>query len=80
MTPVVGMFIAVAIGLLLRIIGMHEGEAGLIFVGTFILPLSLIWGGLFLKGQELPVRAALLVTGGLALLLGTMPLVPDLPW
>jgi len=71
MAPTLTVFIAVAVGLLLTVIGMHAGEEGPFFAGIFILPLALIGGGLFLKGQKLPVRVTLLAIGGLIILSAT---------
>jgi hypothetical protein len=68
MAPVLGTFIAVALGLLLMVVGMHAGAEGPLFAGIFILPLALIWGGLFLEGQRQPVRVTLLAIGGLIIL------------
>jgi len=80
MTPTLGMLIAVALGLLLRVIGMHAGEAGLMFAGAFILPLALVWGGLFLDSQALAVRVTLLASGGLVLFALFMQTAIALPW
>lgn len=77
--PMLVLFIAIAIGLLLIVIGIHAGEEGPMFAGIFILPLALIGGGLFLEGQRQPVRVTLLVIGGL-IILGTTQLLSMSWW
>ena len=58
-----GVFVAIALGLLLLLIGYDTRTEGLVFTGTFILPLTLIWGGLFLTRESGPIRVTLLVFG-----------------
>lgn len=79
MRPILALFIAIAIGLLLIVIGMHAGEKGPMFAGIFILPLSLIGGGLFLEEQRQPVRVTLLALGGL-IILGATQLLSTSWW
>ena len=62
-------FIGVALGLLLRVIGVDLGNYEVNLVATFVLPLSLLWGGLFLKEEGASVRVALLAIGGLVLII-----------
>ncbi len=61
------MFGAVALGLLLLIIGTSTGTEWVYRVGSFVLPLALLWGGLFKSEESLPVKVTLLAIGGLAL-------------
>ena len=67
-----GVFVAIALGLLLLLIGYDTGTGGLVATGMFILPLALIWGGLFLTREggpiPIPIRVALLICGGLIIL------------
>lgn len=61
-------FIAAVIAPVLVGIGILVEDSKLTFAGIFVLPFALIWGGLFLEGQKLPVRVTLLAIGGLLLL------------
>ena len=65
LTSITATFIAVAVGLLLIVIGVGTRNEGVTLAGTFILPLALIWGGFFLEEQSLPVKVTLLAIGGL---------------
>lgn len=79
MTPTLGMFIAAALGILLVGLGIGTEEGGVTFAGTLILVLALLWGGLFLERQRLPVRVTLLVIGGLLILSIFVPAMA-MPW
>jgi hypothetical protein len=56
---------AVAIGLLLLVIGAGIRSRGVVLAGEFIFPLSLFAGGLFWGEEKLPVRITLIAVGGL---------------
>ena len=62
-------FIGVALGLLLRVIGVDIGNYEVNLAASFILPLALFWGGLFLKEEGASVRVVLLAIGGLILII-----------
>jgi putative Mn2+ efflux pump MntP len=61
--------IGVALGLLLRVIGVDIGNYEVNLAATFILPLALFWGGLFLKEDSTAIRITLLAIGGLILII-----------
>ena len=61
--------IGVALGLLLRVIGADIGNYEVNLAATFILPLSLFWGGLFLKEDSTAIRITLLAIGGLIVII-----------
>lgn len=75
------LFGAVAVGLLLLVIGIGTGTEWVFYAGAFILPLALLWGGLFKSEQNTPVRVALLAVAGL-LIAVTMQLFGAIsfPW
>ncbi len=56
---------AIALSLLLMVIGAATRIRGLTLTGAFIFPLSLFTGGLFWSEELLPVRITLLALGGL---------------
>jgi hypothetical protein len=60
--PKMGLFIAVALGLLVLVIGVGVGNMAL--AGTFIMSIALFWG-VFLPGESVPVKVTLLAVGGL---------------
>ena len=62
-----GLFIAVALGLLLVVVGLGSGTKGVFFAGAFILPLALLWGGLFSADESTPLRVTLLAISGILL-------------
>jgi hypothetical protein len=59
------LFGAVAVGLLLLVIGVGIRNRGVAMAGEFIFPLSLLAGGLFWGEEQLPVRITLVALGGL---------------
>ena len=63
-----GVFKGIALGLLLLVIsfGIENREVNL--AGTFILPLALFWGGLFLREETTALRITLLAISGLLLI------------
>ena len=63
--------IGVALGMALQYIGyrLSEPNADLIIIGSYILPLSLLWGGMFLSEESTPLRVTLLAAGGLILMM-----------
>ncbi len=56
---------AIALSLLLMVIGAATRTRGLTLTGAFIFPLSLFAGGLFWSEELLPVRITLMALGGL---------------
>jgi len=62
------MVAGVAVALLLLIIGATTETEGVAYAGIFILPLTLLCGGLFLTEETTPIRVTLLVFSGLLLL------------
>lgn len=63
--------IGVALGLVLQYIGyrLSEPNPDLILIGSFLIPLSLLWGGLFLSEEGTPLRVTLLAVGGIILMI-----------
>ena len=77
------MFGGVALGLLLLVIGAGAGNEGVTLVGVFILPLALLWGGLFKAGQSMPLKLTLLAIAGVLLAVTVRTLCApglELPW
>jgi hypothetical protein len=57
--------LGVIIGLLLLVIGNGTGHQNVSLAGQFIFPIALIWGGLSVGEENVPLRVALLSLGGL---------------
>jgi len=77
-----GLFLAVAFGLLLVVIGLGSGTEEVFFTGAFILPVALLWGGLFPVEESTPIRVTLLAISGLllaAIILTQGPFLASLP-
>ena len=58
-------FLIIALGILLIIIGSGVDNDWLCLVGSFLYTLSLIWGGLFSE-EGVPIRVTMLAIAGLA--------------
>ena len=65
------MLLGVGLGMVMQYIGyrLSEPNADLVIIGTYILPLSLLWGGLFLSEESTPLRITLLAIGGIVLIM-----------
>jgi hypothetical protein len=61
----------VALGLVLQYVGyrLSEPNPDLILAGSAIVPLSLLWGGLFLSEEGSALRVTLLAVAGILLLI-----------
>jgi hypothetical protein len=57
-------FLGVALGLLLAIIGIGADNEWVYLIGVLIMPLALVWGGLFIKDENTPMRVAMLAVAG----------------
>ena len=57
-------FLAVVLGLLLTIIGIGVSSEWVYLIGVLIMPLALLWGGLFLQGENLAMRIAMMAVAG----------------
>jgi hypothetical protein len=57
-------FLAVVLGILLAIIGRGTDSEWVYLIGTLIIPIALLWGSLFLEGQNLAMRIAMLAVSG----------------
>jgi hypothetical protein len=57
-------FLGVILGILLIIIGIGTESDWVFLIGTLITPIALFWGGLFLEGQTLAMRIAMVAVGG----------------
>jgi len=68
-TSNIAVFIAIAVGLLLIVVGASIENGGVASAGAYILPLALIWGGLFLQTQSTAVKATLVAIGGIMILI-----------
>jgi hypothetical protein len=58
------LFLGVVLGILLVIIGIGTDSEWVYLIGALIMPIVLFWGGLFLEGQALAMRIAMLAVGG----------------
>ena len=63
--------IGVVLGLVLQYIGyrLSEPNQDLIIIGSALLPVSLLWGGLFLSEEGTPLRVTLLEVAGILLMI-----------
>ncbi len=59
-------FLVVALGILLIMIGNGVENTWLGLVGSFLFAASLFWGGLLLKENSVPIRVTMLAVAGLA--------------
>lgn len=59
-------FLVVALGILLIMIGNGVENTWLGLVGLFLFAASLFWGGLLLKENSVPIRVTMLAVAGLA--------------
>ena len=68
------LLIGILLGMVMQYIGyrLSEPNADLILIGTYILPLSLLWGGMFLSEESTPLRVTLLAIGGIVLMMSVM--------
>ena len=62
--------VGIILGMAMQYIGyrLSEPNADLIVIGTYILPLSLLGGGLLLSEESTPLRVTLLAIGGIILM------------
>jgi disulfide bond formation protein DsbB len=58
-------FLIVVVAILLMFIGDGTNNEWLGLIGALLFTVSLVWGGLFLAGEHIALRIALLVVGGL---------------
>ena len=59
-------FLVVALGILLIMIGNGVENTWLGLVGSFLFAVSLFWGGLLSKENGVPIRVTMLAVAGLA--------------
>jgi len=59
-------FLVVALGILLIMIGSGADNEWLGLVGLLLFAVSLFWGGLSSKEESVPVRVTMLAVAGLA--------------
>jgi hypothetical protein len=67
---------AVAVALLLLVVGVGSRNDGVALAGEFIFPLSLLAGGLFWVEESLAVRITLIALGGLFVIVAFGNLYP----
>ena len=60
-------FGAAAFGLLLLLIGALADVEALKFIGIFIMPLAVLYGGVFKTEDSVPLKITMLAIGGLLL-------------
>jgi len=75
------MFAVMLLGLLLVVIGLDRDNSIVYYIGAFFLPASLLWGGLFLKEEDIKIRITMLAVGGFliaTLVAGMQPLLGSL--
>ena len=58
-------FLIILIGILLIMIGGGVDNDWLCLVGSFLFAVSLIWGGLFIKEEGIPIRVTMLAIAGI---------------
>ncbi|HEY41078.1 MAG TPA: hypothetical protein G4O18_04365 [Dehalococcoidia bacterium] len=56
--------LGVILGILLIIIGIGTESDWVFLIGTLIMPIVLFWGGLFLQGENLAMRIAMVAVAG----------------
>ncbi len=56
---------AIALGLLLLVIGVGTRNRPVTLIGEFIFPMALVTGGLYWREENLAVRITLIALGGL---------------
>ena len=61
-----GVFLVVALGILLIMIGNGAENTWVNLVGSFLFAASLFWGGLLSKENGVPIRVTMLAVAGLA--------------
>ena len=59
------MFAALALGLLLAIIGAGASSEWVYLIGILIIPLALLWGALFKAEDDVRIKITLLAIAGL---------------
>ncbi len=59
-------FLVVALGILLIMIGSGVNNEWLGLVGSFLFAVSLFWGGISSKEESVPIRVTMLAIAGLA--------------
>ena len=57
-------FLGVALGILLAIIGIGAESKWVLLIGELLIPLALVWGGLFFKDESTPIRVVMLAVAG----------------
>lgn len=64
------MLAGIVLGLAMQYTGyrLPEPNADLILIGSYLLPISLLWGGMFLSEESTPLRVTLLAIGGIILM------------
>ena len=59
-------FSIAALGILLLMIGNGVDNSWLCVIGSLLFAVPLLWGGLFAKEEDLPIRVTMLAVSGLA--------------
>lgn len=57
-------FIGILVGMLLLVLGDSLEASGVYYAGAFILPVTLLWGSLYMKEESIGLRITLLAVGG----------------
>ncbi|HEY33628.1 MAG TPA: hypothetical protein G4O10_11080 [Dehalococcoidia bacterium] len=57
-------FLGVALGVLLAIIGIGAESKWVLLIGELIIPIALVWGSLFFKDESNAMRAVMLAVAG----------------
>lgn len=66
--------IGILLGMVMQYIGyrLPEPNVDLMVIGVYILPLSLLWGGMLLSEESTPLRVTLLAIGGIVLMMSVV--------
>ena len=59
-------FLIAALGILLIMIGNGVDNNWVCVIGSFLFAVSLLWGGLFLKDEGVPIKVTMVAVSGLA--------------
>lgn len=58
-------FLVILLGILLIVLGSGIPNDWLCLIGSFLFALALIWGGIFVKDESIPIRVTMLAIAGL---------------
>ena len=65
-------FGGIILGILLLVIGVGASVKWVTYVGKFILPAALFWGGFYLKEESISIKTTLIVLAGIVVIVGLL--------